>query len=219
MGPFRKKSLRVNGSVRTGPINKGDLLLRSDQSLAKIIQLIPGQLVTKKVVEPVPLRDGIACPDLSADLLKMIVLERHHATGNMGMGFVRGFGLKKGAIGSSVAHDSHNLVIVGTNDEDILLAIQRLRAMGGGLVTVMNHAVSGDLPLPIAGLMSNHSVDHVHKDLKALHRAARLLGCGVPDPFMTLSFLSLPVIPELKLTDKGLVDVTQFKIVPLFGDD
>ena len=149
----------------------------------------------------------------------MVVVERHRATGNIGVGFVQGFGLTQGAIGSSVAHDSHNLVIVGTNDEDILLAVHRLKAMGGGLVTVMNRKVLADLPLPIAGLMADVSVREVYQQLKTLHRSAKSLGCRLPDPFMTLSFLALPVIPELKLTDKGLVDVTQFRIVPLFGEE
>ncbi len=207
------------GIIRTGLIKKDDLLLRSDMPLAKIIQLIPGQIVTKKMIRKVPLKDGVAYPDIKEDVLKMVVVERHQATGNIGIGFVQGFGLKRGAIGSSVAHDSHNLIIVGTNDEDILLAVHRLKAMRGGLVTVKNHKVLAELPLPIAGLMAEVSVREVYQQLKALHRSAKFLGCKLPDPFMTLSFLSLPVIPELKLTDKGLVDVNQFKIVPLFGED
>ena len=218
---FRSGTTILQGkkTIRTAPITKEDLLLRSEQPLAKIIQLIPGQIVTRKVVKRVTLKEGVACPDIRADILKMVVVERHRATGNIGVGFVQGFGLTQGAIGSSVAHDSHNLVIVGTNDEDILLALHRLKAMGGGLVTVMNRKVLADLPLPIAGLMADVSVCEVYQQLKALHRSAKSLGCKLPDPFMTLSFLALPVIPELKLTDKGLVDVTQFKIVPLFGED
>jgi adenine deaminase len=206
-------------TIRTAPITKEDLLLRSQQPLVKVIQLIPGQIITRKVVKRVTLKEGVAYPDIRADILKIVVVERHRATGNIGVGFVQGFGLTQGAIGSSVAHDSHNLVIVGTNDEDILLAVHRLKAMGGGLVTVMNRKVLADLPLPIAGLMADVSVREVYQQLKALHRSAKSLGCKLPDPFMTLSFLALPVIPELKLTDKGLVDVTQFKIVPLFGEE
>ena len=218
---FRTGTTILQGkkTIRTAPITKEDLLLRSKQPLAKIIQLIPGQIVTRKVVKRVTLKEGVAYPDIRADILKMVVVERHRATGNIGVGFVQGFGLTQGAIGSSVAHDSHNLVIVGTNDEDILLAVHRLKAMGGGLVTVMNRKVLADLPLPIAGLMADVSVREVYQQLKALHRSAKSLGCKLPDPFMTLSFLALPVIPELKLTDKGLVDVTQFKIVPLFGEE
>ena len=134
------------------PSRKQDLLLHSKQPLAKVIQLIPGQIVTRKVLKKVTLKEGVACPDIREDILKMVVVERHRATGNIGIGFVQGFGLTQGAIGSSVAHDSHNLVIVGTNDEDILLAIHRLKAMGGGLVTVSNRKVLGRPPPPHCGI-------------------------------------------------------------------
>jgi len=169
----------------------------------------------KKVV----LKEGVAYPNIKEDILKIVVVERHNATGNIGIGFVQGFGIKKGAIGSSVAHDSHNLVIVGTNDQDMLKAVEVIQAMRGGLATVLDGRVLASLTLPIAGLMSEASVAQVNHQLEALHRAAKTLGCKIPDPFMTLSFLSLPVIPELKITDKGLVDVNQFKFVPLFGED
>ena len=165
------------------------------------------------------LKDGVAYSNIKEDILKIVVVERHHATGNIGMGFVQGFGLKKGAMGSSVAHDSHNLIVVGTNDRDILKTIEVIQAMRGGLVAVLDEKAFASLPLPIGGLMSEASVPQVNLQLKTLHRAAKILGCKLPDPFMTLSFLSLPVIPELKITDKGLVDVNQFKIVPLFGED
>jgi adenine deaminase len=146
-------------------------------------------------------------------------VERHCATGNVEVGFVQGFGMKRGAIGSSVAHDSHNLVIVGTNDQDMLKVVETIRKMGGGLAVVSEEKVLASLPLPIAGLMADLSVVEVDHRLKSLLNAAKGLGCNIPDPFMTISFLSLPVIPELKLTDKGLVDVNQFKIVPVFGED
>jgi adenine deaminase len=210
--PLRRK-------LRIKAIKNEDLLLRSDQLLAKVIQLIPGQIVTKKVMKKVVLKDGVAYPNLKEDVIKIIVVERHRATGNMGIGFVQGFGLKKGAIGSTVAHDSHNLIIVGTNDLDILKTIEVIQSMGGGLAAVSDGKVMASLPLPIAGLMAEVSVAEVNKRLENLLRAARSLGCRIPDPFMVLSFLSLPVIPELKITDKGLVDVNQFKIVPLFGEN
>jgi adenine deaminase len=146
------------------------------------------------------------------------VVERHKATGNIGIGFVQGFGLKKGAIGSSVAHDSHNIVLVGTNDADMLKAVEVIQTMKGGLAAVLDGKVLASLPLPVAGLMSEAPIAQANHQLEALLRAAKTLGCKIPDPFMTLSFLSLPVIPELKLTDKGLVDVNQFKFVPLFGE-
>ncbi len=218
--PIRKnKGPKVKGSVRIKPLKKDALLLRSDQPLAKVIQLIPDQIVTKKVMKKILLKEGVAHPDLKEDILKIAVVERHKATGNIGMGFVQGFGLMKGAIGSSVAHDSHNIVIVGTDDRDILKTVEVIQSMGGGLAVVLNGRVLASLPLPIAGLMSDGSVAGVNLRLEVLHRAARTIGCKLPDPFMTLSFLSLPVIPELKITDKGLVDVNQFKLVPLFGED
>lgn len=214
-------SLSLTGKrepMRVKALNKDSFLLRSGQAMAKVIQLIPGQIVTKKVVKKIILRNGVAYPDLKDDILKIVVVERHRATGNVGIAFVQGFGLKKGAIGSSVAHDSHNLVIVGTNDEDILKAAFTIKEMGGGMVAVSGGKVLSSLPLPIAGLMSEEPVSQVHRRLEALHHAVSGLGCKIPDPFMTLSFLSLPVIPELKITDKGLVDVNQFKIVSLFGE-
>jgi adenine deaminase len=205
--------------LRIKPVQSNDLLLRSDQPFAKVIRLIPDQIITKKVVKKVILQKGLAYPDLKEDILKIIVVERHRATGNIGMGFVQGFGLKRGAIGSTVAHDSHNLVIVGTSDPDILKTIEVIRRMGGGLAVISDRKVLASLSLPIAGLMAEVSIREVRDRLKALLIAAKDLGCKLPDPFMTLSFLSLPVIPELKLTDKGLVDVNQFKLVPLFGED
>lgn len=214
-----KKNPKARGSIRIKPFKKEAFLLRSDLPLAKIIQLIPDQIITKKVTEKILLKDGVAYPNINEDILKIAVVERHKATGNIGIGFVQGFGLKKGAIGSSVAHDSHNLVVVGTHDEDIFKAVMAIKEMGGGLVSILDGKVLASLPLPIAGLMSEASVSRVHLQLEALHRSAKSLGCELPDPFMTLSFLSLPVIPELKITDKGLVDVNQFKFVPLFGED
>ena len=215
----KKKGPTLKGSVRVKSLKKDAFLLRSDQSLAKIIQLIPDQIVTKKGMKRVLLKDGVAHPNVKEDILKIAVVERHKATGNIGIGFVQGFGLKTGAIGSSVAHDSHNIVLVGTNDADMLKAVEIIQAMRGGLVAVLEGKVLASLPLPIAGLISEASVARVNLQLEALHRASKTLGCKIPDPFMILSFLSLPVIPELKITDKGLVDVNQFKFVPLFGEN
>jgi len=213
------RKLQSMGSVRIGAIKKDSLVLRSDNPLAKVIQLIPGQIVTKKVTKKIALREGLAYADLKQDILKIAVVERHHASGNIGVGFVQGFGLKKGAIGSSVAHDSHNLVVVGTNDEDMREVIRSLQNLGGGMVAVSEGKMLSFVPLPVAGLMANVSVRQVHEQMQCLLRSAKTLGCELPDPFMILSFLSLPVIPELKLTDKGLVDVNQFKIVSLFGEE
>jgi adenine deaminase len=218
--PIRKrKTSKVKTSIRIKPLQKDAFLLRSGQSLAKVIQLIPNQIVTRKVMKKIFLKEGIAHSNIKEDVLKIAVVERHKATGNIGIGFVQGFGLKNGAIGSSVAHDSHNLVIVGTNDQDMLKTVEIIQAMGGGLTAVLNGKVLASLPLPIAGLMSEAPVAKVNLQLEALHQAAKNLGCKIPDPFMTLSFLSLPVIPELKITDKGLVDVNRFRFVPLFGEE
>jgi len=224
MIPHLKKALLSSSAIkkiglRIKPVQNSDLLLQSDQAFVKVIQLIPGQIVTKKVLKKIILRNGVAYPNVKEDILKMVVVERHHRTGNIGIGFVQGFGLKRGAIGSTVAHDSHNLVIVGTNDLDILKTIEVIQRMGGGLGAVSDEKVLASLPLPIAGLMAEGSVREVRDRLEILIAAAKNLGCKLPDPFMTLSFLSLPVIPELKLTDKGLIDVNQFKIVSLFGEE
>jgi adenine deaminase len=219
LAQLRKGSVRRMGSVRVKGMKKDDLLLRSDNPWVKVIQLIPDQILTKRILKKIPLKDGVAHPNLREDILKIVVVERHHTTGNIGIGFVRGFGLKQGAIGSSVAHDSHNIVVVGTNDQDILGAINNLQATGGGLVAVSEDRVLASVPLPVAGLMADLPVPEVHQQMENLQKCVKALGCKLSDPFMTLSFLSLPVIPELKLTDKGLVDVNQFKIVPLFGGD
>lgn len=216
---FRQEDGKVRGSIFIKPLSPEAFQLRSDQPLAKVIQLVPNQIVTKKVIRKVILRDGIAYPDLKEDILKVAVVERHRATGNVGIGFVQGFGLKGGAIGSSVAHDSHNIVIVGTNDRDMIKAVNTLQKMGGGFVIISEERILASLSLPIGGLMVNESIHRVYRKMVSLHETARALGCYLQDPFMTLSFLSLPVIPELKITDKGLVDVNQFKIVPLFGED
>ena len=162
--------------------------------------------------------EGKAVADISRDMLKIAVIERHTGSGNVGKGFVRGFGLKRGAIASSVAHDSHNIIVVGTNDEDMNAAIRAIVEMGGGLAAVYDKKVCADLALPIAGLMSLEPIPAVRDKIDRLIHAARELGVTLHDPFMTLSFLALPVIPELKITDKGLVDVTRFKIVSLFVD-
>jgi adenine deaminase len=210
---------KENQELRIKEMTENSFVLRSDQPLAKVIQLIPNQILTKKALKSILLMDGVACPDLQHDILKIAVVERHQATGNLGIGFVQGFGLKKGAIGSTIAHDSHNLIVVGTNDEDMLKVVGTIKKMGGGLAVVSGGKMIADLPLPIAGLMSEKSVSQVHRNLESLQKAIRKLGCQLPDPLMALSFLSLPVIPELKITDKGLVDVNQFRIVPVFGED
>lgn len=184
----------------------------------RIIGLIPGQLVTREEFDRALIQNDLVVADPSRDILKMAVIERHHATGNVGLGFVRGFKLKSGAIGSSVGHDSHNILVVGTNDDDMLSAARAIASMQGGFVAVDKGQVLGRVPLPIGGLMSDQPIERVRAELDHLNAATRRLGCDLETPFMALSFLALPVIPDLKLTDKGLVDVRKFDFVDVFAD-
>lgn len=181
----------------------------------RVIGMDPHQLVTEHLLLPPAVRDNHYVADTERDLLKMCVIERHRATGNIGRGFIKGFGLKKGAIASTVGHDSHNLAVLGTNDADMLAAARALEACGGGQVAVQDGRVLALFPLPIAGLMSDQPAQTVIAQQRALMQASHALGCPHHDPFMPLSFMPLPVIPSLKLSDLGLVDVVQFAIVPL----
>jgi len=214
----KPKDVTLRSSMNINWDSTGDLKLPAAGTKAKVIGLIPDQIVTESLLEEMKVENGFAVADVERDILKMAVIERHLASGNVGLGFVKGFGIKRGALGSSVAHDSHNLVLIGTNDEDMLLAAHRIERMRGGLAVVAEGRVLASLALSIAGLMSERPFEEVNEGLEALLDAARDLGSDLHDPFMTLSFLALPVIPSLKLTDKGLVDVTQFKFVPLFED-
>ena len=200
------------------PLTTELLSLRAKQSnlteeTSPIIEIIPEQIATKKRVEKVKVVDGMIVPDLEKDILKLVVVERHKASGNIGLGLVKGFGLKQGALASSVAHDSHNIIAVGANDFDILKAIEEITRLQGGLVACANHKVLASLPLPIAGLLSPESLEVVVAQFEKLEKAAASLGNLPPAPFSILSFLALPVIPELRLTDLGLVDVVAFKLI------
>jgi len=183
--------------------------------LAHVIGVVEGQIVTQALELPVKRSDGLAVADTDRDILKLAVIERHNATGNVGLGLVEGMGLKRGALASTVAHDSHNLIVVGANDADMLAAARAVADMGGGLTAVADGKIVGQLPLPVAGLMSEEPLETVRAGLDGLLAAAHDLGSPLHNPFMTLSFLALPVIPALKLTDKGLVDVNKFDFVPL----
>ncbi|KPV52392.1 adenosine deaminase [Kouleothrix aurantiaca] len=185
---------------------------------ARIIGLVPDQIVTRALSDTVRVENGMAVADPERDILKLAVIERHGRGGAVGLGFVQGFGLREGALASSVAHDSHNIIVVGTNDADMLAAAQALAGMQGGQVAVAGGTVLAAVPLPIAGLMSDQPVETVRAQVDALNAATRGLGCPLHAPFMALSFLALPVIPSLKLTDQGVVDVEQFALVPLFED-
>jgi adenine deaminase len=204
---------RPINSVSIKPFKATDLKLKAKGDSSLIIEIVPGQIVTKKGMEKVKVKDGFICTDTGMDILKLVVVERHHASGNIGKGLIKGLGLKKGAIATSVGHDSHNIIAAGTNDEDIYLAIKEIEKLQGGIAVVADGKVLGSLQLSIGGLMSAEPLETVSDKLQNLKRLTAGLGAKLPDSFATLSFMSLPVIPELRLTDLGLVDVIQFKIV------
>jgi adenine deaminase len=211
--PYRSTGKALTGSVRIKPFGIDALKLAAKGDTAPVIRIIPGQIVTGKSVVKVKKQNGAVMPDVSRDILKLAVVERHNATGNIGLGLVTGFGLKEGALASSIAHDSHNIVAVGTSDEDIYKAVKEIEKMQGGLVAVSNSKVLASLPLPIAGLLSDEPLETVVGSLARLEKVAARLGTKLPSPFSTLSFVALPVIPELRLTDLGLVDVLEFKLL------
>jgi adenine deaminase len=187
--------------------------MKAKAETAPVIEIVPGQIITSHKTALVKVKDGFVIPDIENDILKATVVERHHATGNIGLGLVSGFGLKKGALASSVAHDSHNIVAVGASDEDIYAAVREIEKLGGGLVAVAEGQIVESLALPIAGLLSNQPLGAVVEKLGRLEKAAETLGTSLSSPFSTLSFIALAVIPELRLTDMGLVDVVEFKIL------
>ena len=213
-----RRPVPLRGTVNVSWIELEHFRIQAEGTKARVIELTPNQLVTRQVVHPVKTVDGAAVADVERDILKLAVIERHLASGNTGLGFVKGFGLKRGALASSVAHDSHNIIVVGTNDEDMTTAAVQIVKMQGGLVAVAEGEVLATVPLPIAGLMSEKSAKGLRVEVENIEKAARDAGCTVSTPFMAMSFLALPVIPRLKLTDKGLVDVKKFGFVPLFVD-
>ncbi|MBA3842157.1 MAG: adenine deaminase [Actinobacteria bacterium] len=182
---------------------------------ARVIGIVPGQILTDSLVDTPGHRAGEALAAVARDLAKIAVVERHLGTGRVGLGFVRGFGLKRGALASSVAHDAHNIVVVGMNDASMAAAVRRLANRGGGIVVVDGAEVLAELPLPVAGLLSDAPLEEVLIASRAVIDAARTLGCELDSPFQHLAFLALSVIPSLKLTDRGLVDVDRFELVPL----
>jgi len=207
----------VTDTVHIGNIDENDLRIPGKPGLIEVIGIEPGQITTKHLQEEASIRDGEIVADPERDLLKLVVIERHHASGKVGLGIVKGFGLNKGALASSVAHDAHNLVIVGVSNSDILRAARVLEEIGGGFACVVNGEVRAKVPLPYGGLVSPLPANELVKQLHALDAAAAELGCSLQHPCMALSFLSLSVIPSLKLTDQGLIDVETFKLIPLQG--
>lgn len=208
----------VRQTVNLGPMSDGCLTVRGPARHIRVMRVIPGQLVTgNDVIEPTS-RNGELVADSGRDLVKIAVLERHHATGRVGVGFATNVGLQRGAFASTVAHDAHNVVVLGVDDRDMLLCVRRLAEIGGGIVVAEGGEVKGELALPVAGLMSDAPLGAVHEEMLGLERTLRHNGVSWDAPFMTLSFLALSVIPELKITDRGLVDVNRFEIVPLKVD-
>ncbi len=203
----------VANTFNVRPLTHRSLDIPAEKSENPVIQVVPGQIVTSKVRARVRVEGNLVQADVERDILKLAVVERHKGTGNVGLGMVRGFGLKKGALASSIAHDSHNIVVVGAGDGDMLLAIGEVVRLRGGLVVAAGGEILASLPLPVAGLLSLEPLDKVVEQFEKVEERARELGCVLPSPFATLSFLTLPVIPELRVTDKGLVDVTEFRII------
>jgi len=207
---------KTRGSVNVGWLEDDCFQIEAKGSKALAIEVIPKQLLTKEVIVDVKAENGLAVADAENDVLKICVVERHRASGNIGKGFVKGFGIKKGAIASTVAHDSHNMIIVGTNDEDMYIAQKELVRSQGGKIVVCDGKVLAKLPLPIAGLMSDQDMEFILEKSMELTKSAKEIGCVLEDPFMTMAFLALPVIPEIKMTDKGLFSYKVFNFVDMF---
>ncbi len=216
--PAATRAGSLRDTVKLKPFDVGKLALPFPGGDAAVIEIVPGQIITRKRFEKAPVRNGAVFADTERDILKLAVLERHKATGNIGLGLVKGFGLKRGALASSIAHDSHNIVAVGASDEDIYVAVREIERTQGGLAVAAGGRVLDSLPLPVAGLLADQPVAAVAAGLEKLNKLCRDMGCGLAAPFATLSFLALPVIPELRLTDMGLVDVNKFRLVSLRGD-
>jgi adenine deaminase len=204
----------MRGSVRVPELSGEDFAVRSD-GMVRVIGVEPGEIVTRALAVEPGRRDGRAVADPTRDLAKIAVVERHRGTGRVGLGFVRGFGLQRGALASTHAHDAHNVVVVGVEDRDMAAAVIRLREVGGGQVAVVDGGVVGEVACPIGGLLSDRPVEEVAAAFIGLNEAARALGATIQSPFMTMSFLALSVIPELKITDRGLVDTVNFELVSL----
>ena len=205
----------VRDTVRIAPVRDDDLSLGAPVGDVRVIELVPGQILTTVGVAEPSVREGRVVVDPGRDLAKIAVIERHHATGRIGVGLVRGFGLRRGAFASTVAHDAHNLVVVGVDDRDMLACIARLAELGGGVAVAADGKVRGELALPVAGLLSEEPVEAVAERMATLEALLAEQGVTAAAPFMALSFLALSVVPELKVTDLGLVDVGRGEVVPL----
>ena len=201
------------GSVKARNVGPEDFRTGGNREDTDVIGILEGKIITEHLRETIEIVDGDKRPDLTRDLIKIAVLERHGKNGNMATGFVKGFGLTAGAIGSTVCHDHHNIAVVGVDYDDMALAANRLQEIEGGFVVVREGKILAELALPVAGLMSLEPYEKVHAKLVELRAAAQGLGVVLQEPFLQLAFLALPVIPALKITDRGLVDVTRFEII------
>jgi adenine deaminase len=213
--PERPSYLRGSMNINWHSV---DFRIPAEGQRARVIGVVPDQLITEERILEIPSASDVAMSDSEQDIVKMAVIERHMASGRMGKGFVQGLGIRRGAIASTIAHDHHNLIVAGTDNVSLTAAAAAVADMGGGLAVADGIRILAKLPLPVAGLMSNRPITDVRRQLDGVIQAARNLGSELHDPLMALSFLSLEVIPHLKLTDQGLVDVDQFKVVPLWVD-
>jgi adenine deaminase len=217
--PTSKFDSSVVRTTHIPPLSWKDLQIPSSGERVRVVQAIPNQILTQEQrVEPKLSDDGYLLADPARDLAKLLCVERHGHHGRFALGLAGGFGLKSGALASTVAHDHHNCLVLGVNDADMLVAARRLGELGGGMVAVEEGKVVAELGLPIAGLLSDQPLESVRLSIDKLNTAAESLGCVLPSPFMALSFLGLAVIPELRLTDRGLVDVNANQFVSLFVD-
>jgi adenine deaminase len=205
----------VKNTVRVSHVGSNDFHIPWAEGPARVIGLVPEQIVTASLVETPKVENGLAVADPDRDLAKIAVIERHLGTGRMALGFVQGFGLQRGAFGATLSHDAHNVVVVGVDDGAMARVVGRLRELGGGIVVVEEQGVRAELPLPVAGLLSDRPLAEVLDASHRINEAARALGATFPAPFQMLAFLALSVIPSLKITDRGLVDVDRFELVPL----
>jgi len=200
-------------SVKARRVEASDFRARGAGPSTPVIGVVPGRIITDHLTFDLPFADGERRIDTDQDAVKVAVVERHGVNGNIGVGFVHGFGLKQGAIASTVGHDSHNICVVGANDGDMAIAVNRLGEIEGGFVVAANGRVLAEIALPVAGLMSLLRHEEVKAALIPLRQAARSLGCTLGEPFLQVAFLPLPVIPHLKITDRGLVDVDRFELI------
>jgi adenine deaminase len=207
----------LRGSINIKFLTLDDFKVPAKGERIRVIRLHPKDIKTTEMIAEARIEEGSVVSDPANDIIKVLVIERHHASDKIGKGFISGLGMKRGAVASSVSHDSHNIVVAGVNDEDMLEAVIEICRMKGGLAVVDGGKVLARVPLPVAGLMSDQPLTKVRDDLEKLEKAARSLGITIDEPFMAISFLTLAVVPDIKLTDLGLFNVKTFKFVSLFA--